>query len=1426
MPGLPGAPPAPSNAPKIVSRYRIEGELGRGGLGAVYRARELPGGRVVALKTLEHVTDRTTALFEREYHVLASLDHPSVIRVYDFGLTDTGKRYYTMEILPGDDIVQVSPLPWREACRHIRDIAASLALLHGRRLLHRDVSPRNIRFDAGGRAKLLDFGALTTFGVASEIVGTPMCVAPEVVRQVDLDQRSDLFSLGVVFYFALTGKKPFVIKSFKDVEGTVAQRPLPPSEFATDVPKALDQLVGSMLSADRNGRPTTAAEIMERVSAIAELDEDPSAAVAESHLVSTAFCGRGRELQQLSLHVRNAMLGEGGVVIVESSTGMGKSRLLSELLISARLAGMTTLRVDALAYPEPLGVIQALGTLLLEKSPAEATETLAPHLPVLWQALPEARHHMRPPSRPPVPLPEDVNERRARIQHHFVRWTLDVAARKPLLLVVDDAHATDTTSAGVLAEIAHVARATRILLVTTELLGAEAPVAIQQLARLGARIKLRSLPLPAIEQLVSSAFGDVPNRARLTQWLFDVGHGNPGQSLALLAHLMSTGVIRYAEGAWVLPAELADSDLPASIEDALRASVQKLSPGALTVARLLAVHRGPLTLSFGQSTIAGLDRAAMFTAVDELSMLGMVVSSGESHRLADEALRSVLLEGLDDRRVAELHASLGKALSNVISLTAKNSLAKATTTQLVLALHAGYHMSQGGNDDEGSYLLHTAGLELTHRGDGLAAAIPALETALAAPSASHRSHADRMLLLVPLTLAGSYIDFRLTYRYGEEVLDGLLTYSGFAVATRLRRFLGLALGLVLGVLWALVKFPFIASRTHRERGFREIILGVVSMSPAILGVAVTLLDRELAHRVLGRISLLGELPMSTAPRLVYEFCRAMTESTDGYYAAARDRGKRVLLQMRAPGGVHGLPEDARAQLELGLLILIGALDTYRTDGAVHETLEIVDRSETSSSKQSAAGIRASYHANRGERELFEQHQREVDALAARAGSTWRQDVLLARNLWWPHALCEDVMGLKHLVRQLDALVEDAPSLRDMRDAAHASYLVARGMHLEALQRYGKSLEAACARPNELNMRIVGTLARILRANQRHEKAEELCRRALSALDASQLEFEVATHGVRLEHVQALWELGSREEAVSLVERMIDEQQSHDNPLLRGLTHKVRAQIALQEQDATAFRANLDAMEEWFRRAENPSLIAQCHMLSDEGSRAGLLGETRQYAYAYSPSLADTETKIRAAFGRCRGPSDRLQTALDMVMTATGAERGYLYLAERDGGLRFAAPLVGHEPPEELKVELAVKLEAFCEEKGETAIVEAAEPAGMQTVIGADDLPSIPPAALSKSFSAVFLVIPKDGQLVAVGAIALIPGEEALTGVDFSVLEEIARGIYDAADVQTVFLGASSPASSAPRLKSAIHPTPARRASLEHREAPISHRGRG
>jgi serine/threonine protein kinase len=109
-----------------------------------------------------------------------------------------------MELLEGHDMRRAAPLLFRKACLYLRDIATSLALLHGRRLLHRDLSPSNVRLTIDGHCKLLDFGALVPFGVASNIVGTPPLIAPEAVHGGALDQRTDLYALGALAYWLLT----------------------------------------------------------------------------------------------------------------------------------------------------------------------------------------------------------------------------------------------------------------------------------------------------------------------------------------------------------------------------------------------------------------------------------------------------------------------------------------------------------------------------------------------------------------------------------------------------------------------------------------------------------------------------------------------------------------------------------------------------------------------------------------------------------------------------------------------------------------------------------------------------------------------------------------------------------------------------------------------------------------------------------------------------------------------------------------------------------------------------------------------------------------------------------------------------------------------------------------------------------------------
>jgi serine/threonine-protein kinase len=144
-----------SPEPLVGGRYRILRLLGEGGMGVVYEVRDEATGQRLALKRIHgHISNRT--LFEREYRTLASLHHPGIVKVFDYGVEEAG-AFYTMELLEGTDLSNAAPMPWREVCGCLRECASILGVLHAHRLVHRDLNPRNIWRQRDGKLKLLDF---------------------------------------------------------------------------------------------------------------------------------------------------------------------------------------------------------------------------------------------------------------------------------------------------------------------------------------------------------------------------------------------------------------------------------------------------------------------------------------------------------------------------------------------------------------------------------------------------------------------------------------------------------------------------------------------------------------------------------------------------------------------------------------------------------------------------------------------------------------------------------------------------------------------------------------------------------------------------------------------------------------------------------------------------------------------------------------------------------------------------------------------------------------------------------------------------------------------------------------------------------------------------------------------------------------------
>lgn len=234
-----------------IDGYELGDVLGEGGMGVVYRAREVETGREVAIKTLPLASDPVLAeRFLREGQAQADLDlHPNIVRVHSAG--EANERFYlVLDLVAGEDLQsrleRAGPLPAAEAERIMGEVASAVAHAHSRGVLHRDLKPANVILSAEGPAKLLDFGVAhlegrRTLTATGEIVGTPAYMAPEQLNNSkEADERADVYGLGATLYACLTGRPPFEAGSQIALMKKVFDEPAPSvADIRADAPPHL-----------------------------------------------------------------------------------------------------------------------------------------------------------------------------------------------------------------------------------------------------------------------------------------------------------------------------------------------------------------------------------------------------------------------------------------------------------------------------------------------------------------------------------------------------------------------------------------------------------------------------------------------------------------------------------------------------------------------------------------------------------------------------------------------------------------------------------------------------------------------------------------------------------------------------------------------------------------------------------------------------------------------------------------------------------------------------------------------------------------------------------------------------------------------------------------------------------------------------------
>jgi len=294
-----------ADSPRLIGRYRIDGLLGQGAMGVVYRALDTLIERTVALKTVRRdgiETGQESEMVERfrkEAQAAGRLMHPNIVAIHDYGETDE-LAWIAMEFVDGtplSNLIGERPVALAQALDWFRDLLAALDYAHANGVIHRDVKPANLLVTRAGRVKISDFGIAriesSTLTQTGAMLGTPSFMSPEQFRGESVDARSDLFSAGIVLYQLLSGQRPFTGSAATVMQQVLNHAPPPPSRFNASLPPGLDAVVMRALAKDAAQRHASARAFQQALDAALQADEGtilrpvPADADADATILAT-----------------------------------------------------------------------------------------------------------------------------------------------------------------------------------------------------------------------------------------------------------------------------------------------------------------------------------------------------------------------------------------------------------------------------------------------------------------------------------------------------------------------------------------------------------------------------------------------------------------------------------------------------------------------------------------------------------------------------------------------------------------------------------------------------------------------------------------------------------------------------------------------------------------------------------------------------------------------------------------------------------------------------------------------------------------------------------------------------------------------------------------------------------------------------------
>jgi predicted ATPase/tRNA A-37 threonylcarbamoyl transferase component Bud32 len=601
--------------PKSIAHYDILGELGRGGMGVVYKAKAHKDGELCALKiiTPEHLSRPESALrFKREFRAMQRVQHPNVVRVYTSGTHDECP-FFTMEIVEGQDIkawldgsppiVPPSkgpppagrlsdeqrsrlndPARVQRLAESIIQVGFALGAIHKNRIVHRDLKPDNVLVSTAGVVKLMDFGIAKQLTGHSEhssggvVVGTFKYLSPEQALGNEVDGRADLYCLGIILYELLAGRHPFYSENSVGYAYHHARNTPPPIErFNPEVHPGLQAVCEKLIQKDPNDRFPTAEDVIQaiRQAVFGEADksdakESPKHA-ERADVFAPAHIGRIRETGAIMQLCEQLKEGRGRVSVISGPTQIGKSRLIREAAGQARALDVEFVVADALRdanapYQPYVELLDRIIDGMAEKRADEVHNLLGDDAPALARYLPSIeRLGSAALTRAAGALEPDAE--RLRFMDAVASFLGRISRIKPRVLVIENFERADELSHQLTQHLAETvasaagkgsARDGRIgLMLTVDPTDEKAEAALKVVRTLRKQAAARHLELGALDaeqvrEMLVTMIGGGDVASAVGEVLHQATGGVPGLVEQRIRAMAEAGELRRQGREWVL----------------------------------------------------------------------------------------------------------------------------------------------------------------------------------------------------------------------------------------------------------------------------------------------------------------------------------------------------------------------------------------------------------------------------------------------------------------------------------------------------------------------------------------------------------------------------------------------------------------------------------------------------------------------------------------------------------------------------------------------------------------------------------------------------------------------------------------------------------------------------------------------------------